>query len=162
MTTKEDIEQLFRSHYRAMFILANRMLHDSDTSRDIVHDIFAGLLSGRFERVTPSFLMTGVRMACLKHIRSLSSRERVRHLYVLDFEEAENDIWPDDEDVAKINAIIDLLPEQTRRVVKLRFCSRLKYSEIAEELSVSEVSVYKHLRHAINVIRQKFNNEYER
>lgn len=78
---------------------------------------------------------------------------------MLDFEEAEDDNWPDDEDVAKINAIIDLLPEQTRKVVKLRFCSRLKYSEIAEELSVSEVSVYKHLRRAINVIRQKFNND---
>ena len=78
---------------------------------------------------------------------------------MLDFEEAEDDNWPDDEDVAKINAIIDLLPEQTRKVVKLRLCSRLKYSEIAEELSVSEVSVYKHLRRAINVIRQKFNND---
>ena len=159
MTTKEDIEQLFRSHYRAMFLLANRMLHDNDTARDIVHDIFAELLSGRYERVTSSFLMTGVRMACLKHIRSLSFRERVRRLYMLDFEAAEDDNWPDDEDVAKINAIIDLLPEQTRKVVKLRFCSRLKYSEIAEELSVSEVSVYKHLRRAINVIRQKFNND---
>lgn len=159
MTTKEDIEQLFRSHYRAMFILANRMLHDSDTSRDIVHDIFAGLLSGCYERVTPSFLMTGVRMACLKHIRSLSFRERVSRLYMLDFEETYDDVWPHDEDVVKINAIIDLLPEQTRKVIKLRFCSRLKYREIAEELSVSEVSVYKHLRHAINVIRQSFNND---
>lgn len=39
MTTKNEIEQLFRSNYKQMFILANRMLHDEDAARDIVHEV---------------------------------------------------------------------------------------------------------------------------
>lgn len=40
MTTKSDIEQLFQSNYRAMLTLAIRLLHDLETARDIVHDVF--------------------------------------------------------------------------------------------------------------------------
>ena len=45
MTTKSDIEQLFRSNYTAMLTLAIRLLHDTDTARDIVHDVFESVLS---------------------------------------------------------------------------------------------------------------------
>ena len=45
MTTKSDIEQLFQSNYRAMLTLAIRLLHDPETARDIVHDVFESLLS---------------------------------------------------------------------------------------------------------------------
>ena len=70
--------------------------------------------------------------------------------------------WPDDEDIAKLNDIVDShLPEQTRRIVRLRFCELMTYKEISKLLSISEVSVYKHLRHAMNVLRQYFN-EHER
>lgn len=43
MTTKNNIEYIFRSNYSAMFILANRMLRDEEMARDVVHDIFVKL-----------------------------------------------------------------------------------------------------------------------
>ncbi|MDE5870787.1 MAG: hypothetical protein K2H22_02425, partial [Muribaculaceae bacterium] len=61
--------------------------------------------------------------------------------------------------IAKLNMIIDrFLPEQTQKIIRLRFESKMTYKEIAEKVSVSEVSVYKHLRHAMNVLHQYFNN----
>ena len=45
MTTKSDIERLSRSNYPAMLTLAIRLLHDTDTARDILHDVFESLLS---------------------------------------------------------------------------------------------------------------------
>ena len=160
MTTKSDIERLFRSNYPAMLTLAIRLLHDADTARDIVHDVFESVLSENLAEVTPAYLLTGVRFACLKYIRNLSQRERFINLYALDLDEIEDDEWPDPEDVARLNELIDQsLTEQDRRVVRMRFTDRMPYSEIAAQLGVSEVAVYKHLRHAMDVLRQKFNRK---
>lgn len=158
MMSKDDIELTFRSHYSAMFVLANRIVHDEDAARDIVHDVFASLLSGRVSTATLSYLLSGVRFACLKYIRSLSVRERINKMYALDLCEIEDEEWPDEEDIARIHEIIDRnLSDLTRRIVMLRFCDRLTYREIAEETGVSEVSIYKHLHHAMIVLRQNFN-----
>lgn len=92
MMTKDDIEQIFRSNYRTMLLLANRMVHDEDAARDIVHDVFASLLSGSASAATPSYLLSGVRFACLKYIRSLSVRERLNKMYALDLSEIEDEM----------------------------------------------------------------------
>ena len=34
----------------------------------------------------------------------------------------------------------------------------MSYREISTTLGISEVAVYKHLRHALDVLRQKFRN----
>lgn len=99
MTTTDDIEQLFRNNYKALLIFANRLVHDGEVARDIVHDVFASLLSGDVRSVTPAYLINGVRYACLKHIRNTSVRERINKMYALDLQEIEDEEWPDDEDI---------------------------------------------------------------
>ena len=141
-----------------MLALAVRLLHNEEAARDIVHDIFASILSEQLKNVTPGYLLTGVRLACLKYIRSLSIKERLNRLYAVELHEIEDEEWPDDEVVVKINELIEtLLPEKTKKIVRLRFNSQMKYKEIAETLSISEVAVYKHLHHAMNVLRQNLN-----
>ncbi|MDE6270338.1 MAG: sigma-70 family RNA polymerase sigma factor [Muribaculaceae bacterium] len=157
MATVKDIEQIFRSNYRAMFVLANRMLHDEEAARDIVHDVFASLLDSDSRQATTAYLLRGVRFACANYMRSLSTRERISLLYATDLRDVEEEAWPDEEAIANLNQTVDrCLTEQTRKIVKLRFFSLLTYREIADELNVSEVTVYKHLHHAINVLRQHF------
>ena len=39
------VQQLFRMHYRQMYKLAAMLLHDDAESKDIIHDVFAQLLS---------------------------------------------------------------------------------------------------------------------
>lgn len=160
MKINNEIELLFRTHYKVMLSLAIRYLHDEDAARDIVHDIFASLLVGDLKSVNRAFLMKAVRYACLKYIRSLSIRERFVRLYPLECDESDEDVGPDENDISRLNAIIaSRLSEQTVKVLRLRFNDRLTYSEISRELAVSEVTVYKHLRHALNVLRQYFNND---
>ena len=160
MTTKDEIEQIFRNNYKPMFILANRILHDEDAARDIVHDVFSSVLGNSLDTVNSSYLLNAVKYGCLKYIRSLSIRERFIQSYSLDADEIENNEWPNEEDIDKLNHIIDnYLPEKTRLVLTLKFIRQLKYREIAEELSISEVSVYKHLRHAISILRQYFKDD---
>lgn len=159
MTIKKDeIEQIFRGNYNVMLILANRLLHDREAACDVVHDVFATLLDVSVSSVNTSYLLNAVRYACLKRMRSLSVRERFLKFYSLDINEIESCDWPEEEDVIKLNDVIDrFMPEQTRRILKLKFNGRLTYKEIAEELSVSEVTVYKHLSQALSILRQHFN-----
>ncbi len=158
MTTINDIEQLFRSNYGAMLTFAVSIIHDGEVARDIVHDVFASLLKKPSDVITPAYLFKGVRFACLKYIRDLSTRERLKMAYALDLDEFESEQWPDEDDIALLReAIKDELTEQCKRVVKLRFSGRLSYREISEELAISEAAVYKHLRHALDVLRQKIN-----
>lgn len=160
MTNRNDIERLFRSNYSAMLTLAIRLLHDTDTARDIVHDVFESVLSDNLSTVTPAYLLTGVRFACIKYLRTLSLRERFNNLYALDIDAIEDDEWPDPEDVARLNELIDQsLTMQDRRVVRMRFNERMSYDEIAGQLGISDVAVYKHLCHAMDVLRQNFNRK---
>ena len=158
MTTKDDIERLFRSHYVAMYRLAMLILRDDDVARDIVHDVFEALLvSGKSDVSTP-YLLTAVRNRCLKHIRSLSANDRMKEVYSVDEKEIEDEEWPDDETIALIQkTVANDLTECCRRVVELRFAEGKSYQEITEILGISKVTVYKHLRHAIDVLRKKLS-----
>ena len=156
--TVNDIERLFRDNYGAMYDAACRLVGDREAARDIVHDVFAELLSDGPAQVTAAYLMRGVRYACLNHLRSMSVRERIGGLYALDMEDDEDERWPDEHDVARLNEIVSRgLSEPNRRVLRLKFVERMTYREIAAELGISEVAVYKNLRHAMMVLRQNFN-----
>lgn len=158
MTTKHDIEPLFRTNYAAMLALAGRLLHDEDAARDIVHDVFARLLTENIALVSSAYLLKAVRNSCLNHIRDLSTRDRINSLYALDTD-SYDDKWPDEETIERLHAIIDRsLTAQCGNVVRLRFTEGMSYREISTTLGISEVAVYKHLRHALDVLRQKFRN----
>lgn len=158
MTQRNDIEQLFRSHYAAMHRVAMLILRDEDVARDIVHDVFESLLNAGLTDVSAQYLLRAVRNRCLNHLRGLSARERVREMYALDEREIADEEWPDDDTITQIHATIaNDLTAACRRVVELRFTDGKSYKEIAAALGISEVAVYKHLRHAIDVLRHKFS-----
>lgn len=158
MQHTNDIETLFRAHYPAMYRLAMLILRDNEVSRDIVHDVFESLLTSNLATVSEAYLLKAVRNRCLNHIRNLSARDRLNKLYAVDEQEIDDEEWPDDETLARINITVAKdLTENCRRVVNLRFAEGKSYKEIADFLSISEVAVYKHLRHAIDVLRQKLS-----
>lgn len=122
MTPDNDIGQLFRTHYAAMYRLAMLILHDDSAARDLVHDVFEALIvSGRSD-VSAAYLLTAVRNRCLKHIRSLSVHERMKALYSLNEQEIADEDWPDADTIALIQTTVsNSLTEACRRVVNLRF-----------------------------------------
>ena len=89
MTDRKDIEKLFRQYYRRMYRLATILLHDDAESKDVVHDVFAQLLSDTRslrEDTAESFLLTCVRNRCLNVMRNRQIQERIGRLYLLDLE----------------------------------------------------------------------------
>ena len=158
MTTTNDIEQLFITHYTSIHRLAMLLLRNEDVARDIVHDIFESLLNAGHTDVSGQYLLKSVRNRCLNYLRGLSTSERIKELYALDEQEVAAEEWPDDETIAKIHSTVsNNLTDACRRVVELRFTDGMSYKEISQTLGISEVAVYKHLRHAIDVLRKQLS-----
>lgn len=161
MTNRNDIEQLFKAHYAQMHRLAVALLHDDDLARDIVHDVFASLLDGTTQiLITGGYLLKAVRNRCLNHIRDCEIHQRIADRYFLENEEYDTENWPDEETIAQIYSLIrnDISP-QARRVMELRFSDELPFSKVAAAMGISETAVYRHLSHALTIIRQKLNEK---
>ena len=183
---KETIEQLFRQHYLRMYQLARVLLKDDAASKDVVSEVFADVLNGKTqlgldnetandktiasEPLLPStnagsYLLVCVRHKCLNLLSRQKMKDRVHHLLKADTSPSivplEATITEIDRETDKYEAILaymdtELTP-QTRKVLDLRFRQKLKYREIATELGISEVAVYKHLAQGIRKLKQKFN-----
>lgn len=159
MTNRNDIEQLFKAHYTQMYRLAVTLLHDDDLARDIVHDVFVSLLDGSpTTPVTGSYLLKAVRNRCLNHIRNCDIHKRIANRYFLDNEEYDTEEWPDEETISKIYSLIksDISP-QARRVMELRFSDGLPFARISMIMGISQTAVFRHLSHALTIIRHKIN-----
>lgn len=138
MTIKDNIGHLFRTHYAAMHHLAMLILRDDDVARDIVHDVFETLLMSGKSDASATYLLTAVRNRCLKHIRSLSVRDRMKAVYSVSENEIEDEAWPDDDTIALIQATVsNYLTVACRRVVAMRFTEGKTYQEIADSTSIS-------------------------
>ena len=159
MTNRNDIETLFKANYPQMRRLARALLHDDDSARDIVHDVFESLLNSKNQALfSTAYLLSSVRNRCLSQIRDKGIHDRILNLYFCEMEEYDAEKWPDDETIARIYQIIksELTP-QCRRIMELRFINGLSFANVAENLGISENAVYKHVRHALVIIRKKLN-----
>lgn len=159
MTNKNDIEKLFKAHYQQMYRLAKALLHDDDSARDIVHDVFETLLYSKNDsEVSSSYLLSSVRNRSLNMIRDKGIHDRILNLYFCEIDEYDTEDWPDDETIADIYQIIkEEITPQCRRIMELRFIEGLKFSSVAEALGLSENAVYKQVRQALVIIRKSLN-----
>ena len=150
------IESLFKQHYQAMYRLAFMMLHDEEESRDIVHDVFARLLDGdiRFDSgKAEAFLLSCVRNSCLNVMRSHDYRERAMRDFPINDEASDDSEAIEREIKALQNGNSRLTPPVCREVILLHYRHGLTFKEIATRLGVSETTIYKHLRNALNQLR---------
>ena len=141
-----------------MYRLASILLHDDDESKDIVHDVFARLLVEQVELhegTAQSYLLLSVRNRCLNAIRNHKIHQQV-HQYLLPVDEVEQDSPEELErkiDMLKAG-INELFPPICQEIIRLHFIDGLTFREIAKRMDVSETTIYKHLRNALDQLRQ--------
>lgn len=157
MADRKDIEKLFREHYRQLYRQAMILLHDEAESKDVVHDVFAKVLTDETELredTAWSFFMTSVRNRCLNLMRNRKTQERIQRLYLLDIDTTLQPSAAHDEDIRRLQEGIALLePPVCHEVIVSHFREGQPFREIAQRLQVSETTVYKYLRHALNQLR---------
>ena len=161
-----EIERLFRQHYDRMIRLAKRMLYDDEESRDVVSEVFATLIkTDILPKNTESYLMARVRNRCLNLLEHKDVRAKFEHAYTLEIKQNA----ATDDDAFSYSSVEQWyqqmmayakkhLTGQTLQVFRMRHIDGMKYQEIADQLGISRVMVYKHLAKAMNTIKE-YNNQ---
>jgi RNA polymerase sigma-70 factor (ECF subfamily) len=155
---KKEIERLFRQYYVQMTRLARTLLYDDEEARDVVSEVFATLIKAD---ITPKdierYLLISVRIRCLNLIEHKSVRAKFEQAYTLEMR-SEPEPTDDDDRLRRVMTYAEQnLTEQTLRVFRMRHLQGMKYQEIAEELGISRVMVYKHLTQAMEKMREYYH-----
>ena len=150
---------LFRKHQPRLLAEARTSLYDDAEAQDVVSELFAELLKRQPEVEAGrelAYLCESVRNRCRNVIARKTLTERVTRLYAL--EQRTETEEEETERLDRLQAFIRTgLTEAQQRVFQLRFGEERKYREIAAELGISEVAVYKHLVAALARIKNHFN-----
>jgi RNA polymerase sigma-70 factor (ECF subfamily) len=154
-------ETLFRSSYASLVKYAGTLIKDQDTAEEIVQDLFFRLWQNReklnIESSLNGYLFRSVHNRCLHHIEHRKVVDR--HAHEMTFE---SDLNTDDpaealqykELQARIAAILERLPERCGKIFCMNRFEGLKYSEIAEKLSVSVKTVEANMGKALKEFRK--------
>ena len=157
MTDKREFERIFRQYYGGMFRLARKMLGDDQESKDMVSDVFTQLLNSHTDLhsdTLQSYLLTSVRNRCL----NLLVHKQREQAAIVDLRTEENDNTEQEQLDMLHRYIDDHMPEMTQRILRLRYQQGLKYREIADELKVSEVTVFHHLSQSLKELKDYFKS----
>ena len=159
---EKEIEQLFRQHYAQMAKLARTMLYDDEEARDVVSEVFAALIRSDIVPVNiKNYLLTSVRNRCLSILEHKSVRAKFEQAYTLEMKSASQPAEEGGGEYQSSDRLRDLmtyaeqnLTKQTLRVFRMRHLQGMKYQDIAVELGISRVMVYKHLTQAMEKIKE--------
>jgi RNA polymerase sigma-70 factor (ECF subfamily) len=158
---KGQFESLFRSSYVSLVRYAKTIVKDHDTSEEIVQDLFFRLWQDReklnIESSLNGYLFRAVHNRCLHWIEHKRIVEK--HAAEMTLKEAGNSENPDDimgynELQAKIVKILERLPERCGQIFCMNRFEGLKYSEIAEKMSVSVKTVEANMGKALKEFRK--------
>ena len=159
---EDEIEQLFRQHYAQMAKLARTMLYDDEEARDVVSEVFAALIRSDIVPVNiKNYLLTSVRNRCLSILEYKSVRAKFEQAYTLEMKSASQPAEEGGGEYQSNDRLGNLmtyaeqnLTKQALRVFRMRHLQGMKYQDIADELGISRVMVYKHLTQAMEKIKE--------
>lgn len=157
-----QFESLFRSSYASLVNYAKTILKDTDTSEEMVQDLFYVLWRDRKKlNITTSLKGYLFRAVYNKSMHYIEHR-KVVHKHAIETKTSIS-INPDDpaeilkykELHEKIAVIMAKLPERCARIFCMSRFEGLKYAEIADELSISIKTVEANMGKAL----KEFRNE---
>lgn len=159
-----EFENLFRSSYNALVNYARTILKDTDTSEEIVQDLFYVLWRDRTKlKINSSlngYLFRSVYNKCLHYI----DHKKVVMKHEADVRENPGNRYEDPVDQIqyrelhdKVSRIIERLPERCARIFCMSRFDGLKYTEIAEKLSISVKTVEANMGKALKEFRKELS-----
>ena len=153
--------QLFDKFYRPLVVFANRLLSDPDLSRSIVQDVFVMMYDKRSElnihTSLQSHLFQSVRNRCLNVLKH-NKMKREHHQRIFDSgneteQPAETLEYAELERC--LDAAINELPDQCRKIFKLSRYEGVTNQEIADQLQLSKRTVETQISKALKRIREE-------
>lgn len=156
-------ESFFKDNYSKTYRYALSLVRDEEVARDVVADSFEYLLKQRpavTETELRNLLWTIVRNKSADYYRHLSVRDRYADYVVASADRA--DSLDADDHEAQVEAVYQamaLLTPKTRAIVEAHYLQRKKYTEVAQEMGISESAVKKHVMQALSLFRERIKHK---
>jgi len=154
--SEKEFENFFRQYYKLALLISVRITKDMVSSEDIVQDVFFNLWKN--SGVNPldphlkSYLLKSVKNKSLNY-----NRDKVDHP---EFNLSEHE-FPDEEynfereeKISRILFEIDKLPPRCQEIFKMVVFKKLKYSDVAEKLKITNNTVKTQLSIAYSQLKK--------
>ena len=159
--TRNQIENLFKTHYAQMYRLAVTILYDEAESKDVVSEVFARLLSSNETLKADTaerYLLTAVRNQCRNVLEHRQVHER---FFRLMSDEAVQPTLSTDEQLRMeelMRYIRQQLPPLSQEIFRLRYLREMTCQEVADTLGISRQTVHSRLGQLVERIREYFKS----
>lgn len=157
---KPEFEKLFRSSYVSLVRYATTMLRDHDASEEIVQELFFRLWQDRetlkIESTLNGYLFRSVHNRALHYLEHQKVVDHHAGEMAATAEQTSETVTDEmyySELQAKVAMVLERLPDRCREIFRLSRFEGLKYSEIAEKLSVSIKTVEANMGKALKEFR---------
>ncbi len=163
---KGQFELLFRSSYVSLVRYAMTLIKDYDTAEEIVQDLFFRLWQDKeklnIESSLNGYLFRSVHNKCLHFIEHKKVVDRHAGEMLQQeqgSQESPSDILHYKELQVRIAKILERLPERCGQIFYMSRFEGLKYTEIAEKLSVSIKTVESNMGKALKEFRKELTEQ---
>jgi RNA polymerase sigma-70 factor (ECF subfamily) len=155
-------EHVFRAYYSPLCAFANSYVRSSETSEEIVQDLFCWIWDRRFTLEMPHglrlWLFTAVRNRSLNALRDRRLELSVHERFSLDTRSQPAAAPPDaDLSAQELSAaaarIVALMPPRCREAFTLIRLQHMSYAEAAHVMGISARTVEVHMTRAIATLR---------
>lgn len=160
--TKEEYKILFKEYYNALSNFALTILRDKSMAEDAVQEVFVKMWQKhqeiKDEEGIKSYLFTATRNKCIEMLRKqkldaelrLENERRIELSASMNMdEEAEKYLMKE-----KLYCSIRQLPPKCQQVFTMSKLNGLTYTEIANQLSISQKTVESQMGKAMKLLRE--------
>jgi len=157
---ESSFELLYQQFAPKLYRICYQQLQNEDLSGDIIHNVFLSIWERRETLIIDNpeaFLVRATKMQILKHFRDNSSRKSHIEQSLKDYSEADSStlqlIYFNNLS-ENVQALVQQLPPQCRRVYLMRDQQGLNNIEIADQLGISVSAVKQHIGNALAFLRK--------
>ena len=163
MEDKFEFDDIFRLYYSQLFFYARQYVDDENECDDIVSSAYedAWRHFAVIERkAAQAWLFVNVKRKCLDWLRHQQSHLCYAKLQLQLAQRStdDNDPLETEEQMEKVERLLDTIPYNTRKIFTRCYVDGKKYREVAEELDISTETVKKHVVRALKILRQAREN----
>lgn len=153
---RDEVEQLYRRHAKALVVFASAILGNRTKADDIVQQLFLRLLDRPLNHPEnwPAYLFSAVRNAALNDIRSAQrSVELVESQPWFSVEQCQHTMADVLAERSLRRALWDL-PEEQRQIAVMHIWGELTFAAIAQVLGINVNTAASRYRYAIAQLRE--------
>lgn len=159
---EQAFKQIYERYKGVLYLHAVKMLKDRDEAQDVVQEIFTKLWDKRetiiINTTLSAYLYTAIRNKILdifSHEKVVATHQQSLQDFINQGEYQTDNYMLEKELIVLIEKEISALPTKMKEVFELSRRKNLSYSQIAEQLDISENTVRKHISKALSRLRSK-------